>query len=296
MATGDVEAIRALIARSPADLEKRMERANRRRRPLHLAVVKNQPAALIALLDLGANPESLDEAGFTALDQAALSGAHDLARILLDRGAVLRLPAAVGLERTREIEKRLRKDPDILRPGHRWGNLIVRASELSPGSIVEALIHAGASVNAPDDPNTAVDSTSGYTPLHAAAFRGNQSAAAVLLKHGADVRVRDSKYHGTPAGWADYAGRIEVRDLILASDRIDLIEAVQYGLVARAKAILDEEPESLDRPFGQYPLFPFGAEKWYTPLVYAQQLGHKEMVRFLLERGANPAVAAPLAD
>jgi hypothetical protein len=34
----------------------------------------------------------------------------------------------------------------------------------------------------------------------------------VLLKHGANVRVREEKYHGTPPGWANYAGHSEVRD------------------------------------------------------------------------------------
>jgi ankyrin repeat protein len=49
------------------------------------------------LLDLGANTESLDEAGFSALDLAALDGRHDLAQVLLERGAKVRLPAAVAL-------------------------------------------------------------------------------------------------------------------------------------------------------------------------------------------------------
>ncbi len=111
VAMGDVEAIRGLVSQSHADLEKRMDLVNRRRRPLHLAVVKKQPQALLTLLDLGANMESLDEAGFTALDQAALSGETQLTQILLDRGAKVRLPAAVCLGRTPDIKKLLRRDP-----------------------------------------------------------------------------------------------------------------------------------------------------------------------------------------
>jgi ankyrin repeat protein len=52
-------------------LEKRMDMANRRRRPLHLAVINKQLDFLVTLLDLSANTESLDEAGLTALDQVA---------------------------------------------------------------------------------------------------------------------------------------------------------------------------------------------------------------------------------
>jgi hypothetical protein len=45
---------------------------------------------------------------------------------LLDRGAKVRLPAAICLGRTRDIEKLLRRDPDALKPGRRWGNLTLR--------------------------------------------------------------------------------------------------------------------------------------------------------------------------
>jgi hypothetical protein len=61
VAMGDVGAIRALALKSSDDLDKRMDLTNQRRRPLHLAIVKQQPAALTTLLELGAPTESLDE-------------------------------------------------------------------------------------------------------------------------------------------------------------------------------------------------------------------------------------------
>jgi ankyrin repeat protein len=292
VAMGEVETIRKLVAQSPADLEGRMDLVNKRRHPLHLAVVKKQPESLIALLDLGANMEALDEAGFTGLDQAALRGETAMAQMLLHRGAKVRLPSAVALQRTRDIHRLLRDDPACLNPGKRWGNLIVRASEHSSGNIVENLIRAGASVNVRDDPKTAVDCTSGYTPLHAAAFHGNVSAVSVLLKHGAIVSVREEKYHGTPAGWASYAGHTEARDLILQGS-VDLIEAVENGLTERILAILAEEPDRLNRPFSDYPLYPLYAEGWYTPLVFAVVQGRLESVRTLLDQGADVAVPTP---
>jgi ankyrin repeat protein len=292
VATGDTEAIRRLVSLSPADLERRMDMANRRRRPLHLAVIKKQPQSLTALLDLGANTESLDEAGFTALDQAALIGETEIAQILLDRGAKVRLPAAICLERTRDIERLLRRDPDTLKPGGRWGNLILRASERSPGSVIEALIQAGASVHVRDDPKTSVDSTFGYTPLHAAAFNGNLSAASVLLRHGANVRAREEKYHGTPAGWANYAGHTAVRDLIL-HEPVDILEAIDNGLTERVKEILQDDPEALNRPFDHYPLYPLYAEGWHTPLVFAVTRDKPDVVRALLECGADDAICSP---
>src|SRR5262249_5186873 len=110
VAMGETEVIRELVARTPNDLERRMNGTRMRSMPLHLAVMKNQPAALTTLLDLGANTESLDEAGFSALDLAGLRGQHDLAQILLERGAKVRLPAAVALHRTTDVETLLRGD------------------------------------------------------------------------------------------------------------------------------------------------------------------------------------------
>lgn len=295
VAMGETKVIRELIARSPSDLEQRMNGTRMRRMPLHLAVVKNQSASLTTLLDLGANTESLDEAGFSALDQAAVDGRHDLAQILLERGAKLRLPAAIALHRTADIEPLLLRDPGTLKPGGRWGNLIVRASERAPGDVIETLVRNGASVNVHDDPKTSIDSTSGYTPLHAAAWYGNLSAIEVLMKHGADVRAREEKYHGTPAGWADYSGRKDARDLILCGS-IDIIEAIQYGLIERVQTILEEDLASLNRPFGDYGLFPLFAEAWHTPLAYAATRGQEEIVRLLIERGADATFRSPQGE
>ena len=292
VAMGESETIRELVRRTPGDLEKRMNGTKMRRMPLHLAVVKKQRGSLVTLLVLGANIEAIDESRFTALDQAALDGETELARILLDRGAKVRLPAAVALKRMQDVERLLRQEPDALKPGCRWANLIVRAAERSTGEVVEALIRAGAAVNIRDDPNTAIDSTSGYTPLHAAAWYGNVSAIDVLMKHGANVRVRDEKYHGTPAGWADYSGHKEARDLILRGP-IDVIEAIQYGLIARLQAVLEEDPVSLNRSFGEYGLFPWDAQPWHTPLAYAATRGREEIVRLLIDRGADATLRSP---
>ena len=292
VAMGEMETIRALVRRTPGDAEKRMNGTKMRRMPLHLAVIKKQRGSLVTLLDMGANIEAIDESRFTALDQAALDGEIELAGILLERGATVRLPAAVALKRMHDVERLLREEPDALKPGCRWANLIVRAAERATGEVVERLIRAGAAVNVRDDPNTAIDSTSGYTPLHAAAWYGNVSAIEVLMKHGADVRARDEKYRGTPAGWADYSGHLEARDRILRGP-IDIIEAVQYGLIGRVQAVLEEDPGSLSRSFGEYQLFPWDAEAWHTPLAYGVTRGRKEIVRMLMVRGADTTLRSP---
>jgi ankyrin repeat protein len=292
VATGDVEAIRELVRREPGDLEKRMMGTKMRHRPLHLAVIKKQMGSLLTLLDLGANIEAIDEARFTALDQAALLGESEMAHVLLERGAKVRLPAAIALRRSRDVERLLARDPGTLKFGGRWAGLIVRASGDSSGEVVEALIAAGADVNIHDEPATAIDSTSGFTPLHAAAWQGNLSAIEVLMRHGAKVTTRETKWHGTPAGWADYAGHKEARDLILRGP-IDIIETIQYGRIERVNAVLEEDRPALNRPFRDYGLFPWDAEAWHTPLAYAVARGRTEIARLLIERGADATVRSP---
>lgn len=148
------------------------------------------------------------------------------------------------------------------------------------------MLSAGASANVRDDLKASVDATWGYTPLHAAAFHSNLTAAAVLLKHATDVTVRDEKHHGTPAGWANYAGHTSVRDLILQGP-VDIMEAVKFSLHERILAILHQDPDAINRRIPTY------AQDWYTPLAFAVLRGQLETVRLLLDNGANPSLSAP---
>jgi len=156
---GDVDAIRALASRDAAPLDRKMDAANQRRRPLHLAIVKRQLASLAALLELGANTELTDAAGLTPLDQAALDRRDDFVDLLLAHGAELHLPAAIALDR--DVDRFLAAHAEELAPGRRWGTLIVRAAEHSPARTIERLIAHGASPNAVDDEATSVDGTVG---------------------------------------------------------------------------------------------------------------------------------------
>jgi ankyrin repeat protein len=291
VATGEVEAIRRIVADAPADLEKRMDRTNHRRRPLHLAVVKRQEEALATLLELGADPNTLDESSLTPLDQAVLSGRLALAQRLVDRGAHMTLAAAVVLERTDDIQRLLAQDPDGLKPGHRWGTLIVRAAENSSAHVVETLIGLGASVDAMDDTKTSVDETARYTALHGAAWNGNDEAIRVLLRHGANPRIRDERYCATPAGWADYAGRTATRDLIVAGP-IDVFDVIAFDAIDRLDDVLDRDADALHRPFGAYATCEREGA-WCTPLAAAVFQNRADIARRLLARGADPAITSP---
>ena len=289
---GDVAGIRAIAQADRSRLDATMDDANHRRHPLHLAIVKRRLESLAELLALGADTETRDAGKLTPIDQAALNGETEMIRMLLNAGADLDLPAAILLGRAEDFERLLRRDPDVLKPGHAWGTLIIRAAAQAPGGVIDTLIHAGADVDAIDDSLTAVDSTGGYTPLHEAAFRGNREAVVALLSHGANVRKRDSTYCSTPAGWANYAKHPDLRDLIVATD-IDVFDAVDFA-PQRIGEIIRREPDALERPMGEmvdvalqrYPWI----QSWWTPLAYAVAKRKADAARTLLELGADPNI------
>ncbi|MEO5824012.1 MAG: ankyrin repeat domain-containing protein, partial [Vicinamibacteraceae bacterium] len=268
VAVGDVAAIRATAAADPASLSRVMDRTNRRRTALHLAIVKRQTEALQALLALGAAPDERDQAGLTALDQAALAGEEAMAQHLIAHGARIDLPAAIALGRVGDLERLVAAEAGSLAPGARWGTLIVRAAERAPASVIETLVRLGASVDAIDDDETSIDKVSSYSALHAAAWHGNTAAADALLRLGANPRVRDGKYGGTPAGWAAFAGHRATCDRIVEAG-IDVFDAVAFSTPERVAAILDADPGALDRPLAAYG--DQSDERDLTPLAWAEQ-------------------------
>jgi ankyrin repeat protein len=299
VAMGEADAIRALAA-AGADVNQRMDRTNHQRTPLHLAVVKRQPAALAALIAVGADLDLEDAAGLTPLDQATLLDAADMTRMLLEAGARVSLPAAIVLGRTEEIERQVREDPNLLSAtdNRRWARLLVQASARAPGPVIETLLRtvmrhrAGLSiVNMEDDEETAVDGARGYTPLHAAAFHGNDAAVEVLLRSGASPRVRDSKYCATPAGWAAYAGHDGTARRILEAD-IDIFDAVAFDRADRIAEILERDPGAIDRPFNAYAQCDAREGQWWpepecTPIEWARRQQKTQAAALLTARGAG---------
>src|SRR5262249_20677350 len=159
--------------------------------------------------ELGADPNLEDAAGLTALDQAVILGERDMAERLLERGARITPAAAILLERREDFERMTAATPELMNDSRLWGPLLVQAAGRASPRVIDRILQvverqrAGLSiVNVQDDPETAVDGAQGYTPLHAAAWAGNTDAVRLLLKRGADPRIRDSKWKAAPAGWA----------------------------------------------------------------------------------------------
>ncbi len=299
VALGEAAAIREL-ASAGADLDARMDRTNHRRTPLHLAVIKKQPAALAALIELGADLNLTDAVGLTPLDQAALDDEHELTRMLLDAGASISLTAAIVLDRPDDVERFLRADPTMMSTtdNRRWARIMVRAASRASGPVLERLLRtvmrhqAGLSiVNLQDDEETAVDGAPGYTPLHAAAWAGNDDAVVVLLQHGANARARDRKYCATPAGWAAYAHHPGTANLILEAG-VDIFDAIAFDRADLVRRIVERDPGARDRPFKAYASCEPKEGQWWpepdcTPLEWAMAQGREQARQALIEIGAG---------
>ena len=154
-------------------------------------------AALIDLLyDHGADTNSATEA-------AALHGVFNSVRALLARGARLTLPVAAALGKSEDALRLLRaanRDERHL--------ALTLSALLGHVEIVRLLLDAG------EDPNRYNSGHSHSTPLHEAAGAGHEDVVRLLVERGARPDLKDVLWHGTPAGWARHAGRIELAEYL----------------------------------------------------------------------------------
>lgn len=52
------------------------------------------------------------------------------------------------------------------------------------------------------------------TGLHYAAHNGHREMVEFLIDHGAQVDIKDTKVHSTPAGWAEHGGHKEIKEYL----------------------------------------------------------------------------------
>jgi ankyrin repeat protein len=52
------------------------------------------------------------------------------------------------------------------------------------------------------------------TPLHNAAMAGHLEMVKLLIELGANPTIRDTEFHATPRGWAQYNGQTVVADYL----------------------------------------------------------------------------------
>ncbi|CAD7699544.1 unnamed protein product [Ostreobium quekettii] len=169
-----------------------------------LALLPGQPPDLSVALLVAA------EAGQTAAVSALIKRDVDLEmRSPRHSGAtVLGVAAAVpgGEEVVREL---LRAGADVGATNADGWTPLHWAAAFGDGSVVEALLEGGAQVE--------VREGDGLTPLMVAAARGNVATARALVGAGADVNARSTETLQTPLHFVLTSGNLKLLDLLLKS-------------------------------------------------------------------------------
>jgi len=254
------------------------------------------------LLKSGADVNSAEGDGMTALHWAAQKDDVELAKMLLYAGANVRATTRLG--------------------GY---TPLLMAAKNGNGAMIEALVGGGA------DPNTAT--TNGTTPLMLAAASGQADAVTFLATHGADVNAKEVKGETALMFAAAYGRTDAIRaltahgaDVKVATKTVDLAAftreqqerfaafaatgappntGVRTGGAAGASAEETKAPAPAAARGGrgaagrggppqiggvnrQYLLNELvGGEGGLTPLLFAARQGYTDSVKALLDAGAD---------
>jgi len=170
--------------------------------PVADAAMRDDVAAVRALLAEGADVNAPRGDGMTGLHWAALNGSSEIARMLIGAGADLEAATRIGAH-------------TALHVAGREGN----------GEIVAILAEAGADVEAVTE--------TGATPLHFAAASGDVQAVTALLDHGARVDAMEPEWGQTPLMFAAALGRTNAVVALVEAGADPTITARVMDLVER---------------------------------------------------------------
>jgi len=261
-------------------LERRPLLANARgpdgRTPLHAAALCNDPYLAVLLVSAGADPElTYGDSGHTALSWAVTCNSTSFAKTLVRLGTRPDLFCAAGIGSLDDV-RAFFDDAGSLRPGaSRTGS-----TRLAPGGgrlpcppetaveqISDALYIACRNAH-PEvvrflltmQPDLAFRAYIGGTPLHWAYFGGCQPVIDLLLQAGADPTARDDTLHCTPRAFG-------------------ICVPANWGMPGVVRQRLADDPSLANLMDGRT-----------SPLHEAARNGHAEIVRLLLDAGADPLV------
>ncbi|MEM1211738.1 MAG: ankyrin repeat domain-containing protein [Planctomycetota bacterium] len=253
---GNVPAIRMLIEAGMAvdGTSPRLERT-----PLFLAVMKKRRAAIEVLIEAGADVNTQDQYGTSALATAARQGDPQIVRLLIEAGARLDVADSDG----RTVMMRALEDVEPVTLGV--------LMELGGADQLEAL----------------------ESPLIAAVLRRDHEAAKRLLDGGADpdmlIRFRPDDSGQTALLLAASLGDAAAVELLLTagadpnrelgghSSESPLLRAIRRGHAEVAKRLLAAGAEVNARNFAGL-----------TALHYAARYGHAGLIPRIIEAGGDP--------
>jgi ankyrin repeat protein len=173
----------------------------------HPAQAGLQAALVETLLDFGAAVEARGTGNWTSPLMTALAfGYGDAAETLVRRGARMdNLAPAAGLGRFADAQRLLAGAASLDRR-----RAIALAAQHGHVEIVRLLLDAG------EDPNryNPEGNHAHSTPLHQAVAGGHQDVVRLLVERGARLDIEDTIWNGTPLGWAEHEGRVEIAEYL----------------------------------------------------------------------------------
>ncbi len=241
---------------------------------------------VIRLLNLATNVNLRDEEGDTALMMAAQNGHPDVVAALLAGGAdpnsknnsgATALMWGVGSPRVVELLLDHGAIPDA-KPDSGHTALIIAANSDGTSDVAKLLVSRGAKVNA-----TAL---SGFTPLHSATFSGDPGLIELLLEKGADARAKNRVGWTALHGAAMMGNLRMVRALLEHGADANSSDANGYTPLIWASAAGSSDVVELLLRKGADPN---AREKFHggPPLIYAASAGNAEVAKLLLAAGAD---------
>lgn len=218
------EEVRRIVAANPSALNTRMSRNEANQLPLHFSVRMNRPEMTALLIELGADPLAVDGRGQHVAayastpdsDRAVMQAIRAMTSAELlsaDRGqrasrsAPMDLVATLAL-RDHEMATRLVRDNAGLLESGGALHIMARRNDMIA---VKWLLEHGA------DPNARWGfGDSEMTAMHLAAWEGHADMVRLLLDSGADPKIHDKEHDSDVLGWAQFAGKLEIVEILRA--------------------------------------------------------------------------------
>uniref|UniRef100_A0A0G4GH36 Uncharacterized protein n=1 Tax=Chromera velia CCMP2878 TaxID=1169474 RepID=A0A0G4GH36_9ALVE len=240
------------------------------------------------LLENGATIPTTGSEWRSSLIRAVETGKVELVKFLLEKGADVNVQTKADVDRTVlheaaglgnvEIVELLLSHGATLDPVDQCGGTPLFYAAGASLKVVELLLEKGATI-----PTTDSDLAS---PLGNAACGGKGHIVKYLLQKGTDVNVQTKRNEGmTALHVAAKFGKREMAQLLLDEGaNVDAVDSERFTPLTYAAGVSLEVVKLL---LENRATIPTTRSEWRSPLIRAVETGKVELVKFLLEKGAD---------